>query len=116
MELDSHIDFEIFREELEKAFDKPEPKGPGGRPSYDVVMMFKMLILQRLYNLSDEQLEFQVTDRLSFTRFLNIALGQSVPDFSRLFACAFSSSSLLAFLSVSAPEVSVFSSARLPQF
>ena len=82
MELDSHIDFEIFREELEKAFDKPEPKGPGGRPSYDVVMMFKMLILQRLYNLSDEQLEFQVTDRLSFTRFLNISLGQSVPDFS----------------------------------
>lgn len=83
IELDALIDFEVlFRAELEKAFAKPEAKGPGGRPSYDVVMMFKMLILQRLYNLSDEQLEFQVTDRLSFTRFLRIALGENVPDFS----------------------------------
>ena len=37
--------------------------GKGGRPPYDVVMMFKILVLQRLYNLSDDQTEYQINDR-----------------------------------------------------
>ena len=45
--LSSHIDFEYFRKPLEKALDKNVEKIKGGRPAYDVVLMFKILILQR---------------------------------------------------------------------
>jgi transposase, IS5 family len=38
------------------------------------------LIIQRLFNLSDEQLEYQITDRLSFTRFLGLHIGETIPD------------------------------------
>ncbi|OIP56749.1 MAG: hypothetical protein AUK54_01560 [Helicobacteraceae bacterium CG2_30_36_10] len=51
---------------LEEAF-YIEPKTPGGRPPYDKLMMFKIVILQKYYNLSDEQTEFQIKDRLSGT-------------------------------------------------
>ena len=43
--------------------------------------MFKALIIQRLFNLSDEQLEYQITDRLSFTRFLGLHIGETLPDY-----------------------------------
>ena len=52
----------------------------GGRPPYDVVLVFKILVLQSLYNLSDDQTEYQIKDRLSFIRFLGLDLCQSVPD------------------------------------
>ena len=52
----------------------------GGRPPLDAVMMFKILVLQALYGLSDEQAEYQVRDRLSFMRFLGLGLGDRVPD------------------------------------
>lgn len=42
--------------------------------------MFKVMILQSLYNLSDDQVEFQVRDRLSFMRFLGLSLSDTVPD------------------------------------
>jgi transposase, IS5 family len=77
--LNSKMDWEIFRPLLRRCFKK-EPKGPGGRPSFDYVLMFKILILQRLYNLSDAQMEFQILDRLSFQRFLGQGLQGSVPD------------------------------------
>jgi IS5 family transposase len=77
--LDAVIDWEWFREPIEAAF-RIEPKGPGGRPPYDRVMMFKILILQRYYNLSNEQTEFQILDRLSFLEFLGLELGDKVPD------------------------------------
>ena len=76
-----HIDFEIFRPQLEAVFSK-DRKSAAGRKAYDVVLMFKILILQRLYNLSDEQAEFQINDRHSFQRFLGLHLGSAVPDFS----------------------------------
>ncbi|SRR6266567_1104247 len=79
--LKQHIDFEVFRPQLEAVFGK-ERKSAAGRKAYDVVLMFKLLILQRLYNLSDEQAEFQINDRQSFQRFLGLHLGQTVPDFS----------------------------------
>jgi len=63
--LSARIDWEMFRPNLNRAFEK-EAKGPGGRPRHDVVMMFKILVLQRYYNLSDEQAEYQINDRLSF--------------------------------------------------
>lgn len=60
--LNTTVDFESFRPELEKALYK-EAKGPGGRPRLDPILMFQLLVLQRLYNLSDEQVEYQTTDR-----------------------------------------------------
>ena len=65
------IDWEIFRYTLEKQLAK-QAKGPGGRPNYDYMMMFKILILQEYFGLSDEQMEFQITDRFSFMRFLGL--------------------------------------------
>lgn len=75
-ELQKHIDFEIFRDTLEALCKY----GTKGRPHYDVVQMFKILILQTLYNLSDEEMEFQLSDRLSFQRFAEIGYADNVPD------------------------------------
>jgi len=73
------VDFELFRETLTRALST-ESKGPGGAPPYDYVLMFKILILQRLYNLSDDRMEFHILDRMSFMRFLGLDLCDSVPD------------------------------------
>lgn len=81
MDLARHIDFEIFRAQLETVVCKPRESAVGRKP-YDAVMMFKLLILQRCYNLSDEQLEFQINDRCSFQRFLGLGMGSAVPDFT----------------------------------
>jgi len=81
LELSEYIDFEMFRPKLETVFDRPG-KSNAGRKPLDTVFMFKILILQRLYNLSDEQVEYQITDRLSFCRFLELPLGGCAPDFT----------------------------------
>ena len=52
----------------------------GGRPPYDPVFMFKIMVLQALYTLSDDQAEFLLQDRLSFMRFLGVSLSDRVPD------------------------------------
>jgi IS5 family transposase len=57
-----------------------EPKGAGGRRPYDYVLLFKIIILQRYYNLSDDQAEYQICDRISFMRFLGLTLADDVPD------------------------------------
>ena len=77
--LEKVINWEIFREPIEKAL-YIEPKGAGGRPPYDKLMMFKILILQKYYNLSDEQTEFQINDRTSFKQFLGLKIGDKIPD------------------------------------
>lgn len=73
------IDFELFRGDLDAALRRSERR-KGGRPALDAVMMFKILVLQALYGLSDEAAEYQVRDRLSFMRFLGLGLGDRVPD------------------------------------
>jgi IS5 family transposase len=75
------VNFEAFRPKLATAFHRADKK-PCGRKPYDVVLMFKILMLQRLYNLSDEAVEFQINDRLSFQRFLGLSLMSDVPDYS----------------------------------
>jgi transposase len=71
------VDFELFRPELERAV----PRGSkGGRPPFDHVLMFKILILQTQNNLSDERAEFWLRDRLTWMRFLGLGLGDAVPD------------------------------------
>lgn len=77
--LNEVIDWELFRAPLQEAL-YVEPKGLGGRPPYDKLLMFKILILQKYYNLSNEQTEFQIKDRLSFMQFLGLSIGDDVPD------------------------------------
>ena len=78
--LNEMVNWEIFRPLLVKAVTVEEPKGPGGRRRFDVVMMFKILVLARLFNLSDDQTEYQINDRISFMRFLGLGLSSTVPD------------------------------------
>jgi transposase, IS5 family len=77
--LTSLIDFEMFREELEKGLEK-ERKDNSGRKAFDKVMLFKGLIIKRLYDLSNDELEFQITDRTSFRRFLGLNENAMSPD------------------------------------
>ena len=74
------IDWELFRKPIEEALTKDDKKSNAGRKPYDKLLMFKILILQRYYNLSDEQTEFQIKDRLSFLDFLGLQIGDNVPD------------------------------------
>jgi IS5 family transposase len=76
------VPWERFRADVEAATVTPPEtkKSNAGRPSYDAILKFKMLVLAALYNLSDEALEFQVRDRLSFMRFLGLDLHHPVPD------------------------------------
>lgn len=73
------VDFELFRGPLIVALRRG-PRHKGGRPPFDPVLMFKVLVLQALYSLSDEGIEFQIKDRLSFQRFLGLGLDGVVPD------------------------------------
>jgi IS5 family transposase len=77
--LNKGIDFEMFRSLQEKSLNK-ESKGAGGRPPYDYVLMFKIMILQRYYNLWDDQVEYQINDRMSFMRFLSLTPADDIPD------------------------------------
>ncbi len=78
--LDSVIDFEMFRNRLEAAMVNHNTKSNAGAKQYDVVMMFKVMVLCQYYNLSYEQTEYQIMDRSSFKRFLGLASGDKVPD------------------------------------
>ena len=73
------VPWEVFRKPLSKALKRSDG-ARGGRPAYDPVLMFKVLVLQALYNLSDDQTEFMIQDRLSFMRFLGLGLSERVPD------------------------------------
>jgi transposase, IS5 family len=73
------VDFEIFRPELNRALAYSDGS-QGGRPPFDPVMMFKVLVMQTANNLSDERAEFLINDRLSFMRFLGLNLSDRVPD------------------------------------
>ena len=72
------VDFEIFRVPLLRALRRSDG-AKGGRPPYDPVLMFKIVVLQALYNLSGDQAEFLIRDRLSFMRFLGFVLYDRVP-------------------------------------
>ena len=82
VEIDAVVPWEEFRPTLEGVWRKPdaERKSRAGRKPMDAVVMFKTLVLGALYNLSDDQIEYQVRDRLSFMRFLGLGLQDRVPD------------------------------------
>jgi transposase, IS5 family len=73
------VNFELFRPDLERGVPRSD-RSKGGRPPFDHVLMFKVLILQASHNLSDERTEYLIKDRLSFMRFLGLGLADTVPD------------------------------------
>ena len=74
------IDFEFFRDSLESKLLNTNKKNNAGAKPYDVVLLFKILILQRYYGLGDSQVEYQILDRTSFKNFLGLETGDKVPD------------------------------------
>jgi IS5 family transposase len=84
--IDRLVPWESFRTDIEAVVLTPDDlkKSSAGRKPIDAIALFRMLVLQALNNLSDEQVEFQVRDRLSFTRFLRLGIEDSVPDATTL--------------------------------
>jgi len=79
------VDFALFRPELERAVPRADGT-KGGRPAFDHVLMFKILLLQAMHGLSDERCEYLIKDRLSFMRFLGLGLADAVPDANTIWA------------------------------
>jgi IS5 family transposase len=82
LKIDSVVPWEDFRPHLEAVWRKSanQRKSSAGRKPWDAVVMFKAIVLCALYNLSDDQVEYQIRDRLSFVRFLGLGLEDKVPD------------------------------------
>ena len=85
VELNRVIDWNLFADLLAETTTKPR-KSAAGRKPFDRVMLFKMLVLRRMNNLSDDRLEYQVRDRLSFMRFLRLDMTGVVPDAKTMWA------------------------------
>ena len=78
-QLNAIVNWHIFTPVLNQAIPRIDnPKG--GRPPLDNLLMFKTLVIKRLYNLSFDQTEYQINDRISFMRFLGFDIGDSIPD------------------------------------
>jgi transposase, IS5 family len=75
-EIGDYIDFELFRPTLERVFVSHQ-YGPN---RFDLVLLFKVLILQKWYDLSDPEAEAQISDRISFRAFLGLSLKDDIPD------------------------------------
>ena len=67
------VDFELFRPVISQSINFKVSR-KGSRPAWDPILMFKILVLQTLYTVSEDQIEFQIKDRLSFQRFLGLGL------------------------------------------
>jgi IS5 family transposase len=83
--LNALVNFALFRPALEAAVPRGD-RSKGGRPPFDHVLMFKILILQAMHALSDERCEYLIKDRLSFMRFLGLGLADAVPDANTIWA------------------------------
>lgn len=78
--IDKVVDFEMFRSTLENKLLNTNKKNNAGAKPFDVLLMFKILILQRYYGLGDKQIEYQIIDRISFKKFLGLETGDKIPD------------------------------------
>ena len=76
------LDFELFRPLLNQIFSNPNRTHRSGRPSWDYVLMFKILIHRQLYNIADDNTEHLINDRLSFQRFLGACRKENATHFS----------------------------------
>ena len=70
----------MFRPALEEVLVKKDCKTPAGRPQIDVVLMFKVIFLQRYFGFGDHQIQYQIIDHTSFRQFLGIHTVAEVPD------------------------------------
>lgn len=77
--LNTAIDWEMFRAPIRKRIRK-EDYAKGGRPPMDEILMFKITLIQDWNNISDDNAEYMINDRLSFQRFLGLELGEKSPD------------------------------------
>ena len=77
--LNARINWEAFRPDLNRVHEKDRKSKAGAKP-FDVVLMFKVLVIQQLHNLSDDKIEYQLRDRFRFMRFLGLQLEDRVPD------------------------------------
>jgi transposase, IS5 family len=84
--IDRLVPWESFRGDIEAVVLTPDEmkKSSAGRKPVDAIVMFRMLVLQALHNLSDGQAEYQVRDRFSFTRFLRLGIEDGIPDATTL--------------------------------
>ena len=83
VDLKRMIDWEAFRSDIDKAREKArgrKSKNAAGAKPIDAVLMFKTVVLQQLNKLSDDRIECQIRDRLSFMRFLDLNLEDRIPD------------------------------------
>jgi IS5 family transposase len=79
VEIESCIDFAALAGEVDRV--APRPASPqGGRPPFPTETMVRILVLKRLYNLSDEQMEYQLLDRMSYQRFCGLRQASNIPD------------------------------------
>jgi IS5 family transposase len=78
-QLNKIVNWQVFVPALDKSIPR-EKSEKGGRPPMDNLLMFKTLVIKRLYQLSHGQTEFQINDRMSFMRFLGLEIGERVPD------------------------------------
>jgi|SRR5665213_1168507 len=77
--LNAVMDWTIFVPVLAR-LPRAQPKAPGGRPACPPLTLFKILVLQPPYGLSDEQAQFQILDRRSFQHFPGLTEADPVPD------------------------------------
>ena len=74
-----HVDFAVLATGIDTALPRPS-RAKGGRPPYPTVLMIQILVLQQLYNLADDALEYQLLDRRSFLTFLGLTESSTIPD------------------------------------
>jgi transposase len=77
--LTEKVPWQSFSPLLDQAYEF-ERKSPAGRKRINPLILFKMLILQQLFNLSDSELDFQVNDRRSFEEFIGFGIMDTIPD------------------------------------
>ena len=77
--MERHVDFVAFADAVDEAAPRPG-RERGGRPPFPTELMVRVLLIQQLFNLSDEQMEFQLLDRLSFQRFVGLRSSSQIPD------------------------------------
>ncbi len=78
-EIKARIDFAALSAEVDQVAPRPL-SSRGGRPPFPTETMVRILVLKRLYDLSDEQMEYQLLDRMSYQRFCGLAQAANIPD------------------------------------
>lgn len=77
--MEQYVDFSALAAEVDRAAPRPS-RERGGRPPFPTEMMVRVLLIQQLHNLSDEQMEFHLLDRLSYQRFVGLRSSSQIPD------------------------------------